>query len=201
MSVFLSYNHVDRDIARGLGAHLTLAGADVWFDQWEIRAGDSIPGKLNEGLTAFDTLLLLWSAHASRSQWVRKELEAAIQRGVEDASIRVIPVRLDQTNLPPLLRPVKRLDYPNLHDIQAVVREVMGFATERDRIRAIQSVIESAQINVDFYHGYGPIAGCPQCGAGLEAIECWNQIGRKRGDQYAGACCRQCGWNDGGEVY
>jgi hypothetical protein len=159
MNVFLSHNHADRDIARGLGAQLKLAGADVWFDEWEIRAGDSIPGKLDEGLVAFDTFILLWSAHASRSQWVRRELESAIHRGMENPSMRIIPVRLDETDLPALLLPLRRLDLFELRGVGEVVREVMDFASERDRIRAIQSVLGSAQIEIDFYHGYGPIVG------------------------------------------
>lgn len=201
MKVFLSYNHADRDVARGLGAHLKLAGADVWIDDWEIRAGDSIPGKVSEGLTMYDTFVLVWSSHASRSPWVGTELDTAIQRRSTEASVRIIPVRLDQTDLPPLLRPLKRLDYPVPHAIEEVVREIMGFATDRHRVRAIQAVLEAAQVKVDFYHGYGPVAGCPRCGAGLEAIEGWSQPDRKRGDEYAGARCRECGWEDGGEVY
>jgi len=104
MHAFLSYNKADREIARRLGVQLILAGADLWFDQWEIRAGDSIPGKLNEGLTTFDTFVLLWSQHAEKSGWVRAELEAAIQRGINNPHIRIIPVRLDVSEMPALLR-------------------------------------------------------------------------------------------------
>ena len=48
--VFLSYNHADVAVARSVGAHLALASVEVWFDEWKIKAGDSIPGRLNEGL-------------------------------------------------------------------------------------------------------------------------------------------------------
>lgn len=47
MRSFLSYNKADNEVARSIGAHMVLAGIDVWFDEWEIQAGDSIPGKLN----------------------------------------------------------------------------------------------------------------------------------------------------------
>ena len=53
--VFLSYNKANVAVARSVGAHLSLAGAYVWFDEWEFLAGDSIPGRLNEGLKGFDT--------------------------------------------------------------------------------------------------------------------------------------------------
>jgi TIR domain len=53
---------------------MVLTGIDVWFDEWEIPTGDSIPGKLDEGLEAFDGFVLLWSADADRSNWVCQEL-------------------------------------------------------------------------------------------------------------------------------
>lgn len=59
MRCFLSHNKADKSIARAIGAHLTLSSLDVWFDDWEIRAGDSIPGKLNEALAGFDAFILL----------------------------------------------------------------------------------------------------------------------------------------------
>ena len=59
--VFLSYNAGDVAVARSDGAHLTLAGVEVWFDEWRIKAGDSIPGRLNEGLEGFDDSMPLSS--------------------------------------------------------------------------------------------------------------------------------------------
>lgn len=67
MLVFLSHNKADKAVARKVGAHLILSNIDVWFDDWEIQAGDSIPGKLNEGLADFDAFVLLWSVNAKRS--------------------------------------------------------------------------------------------------------------------------------------
>jgi TIR domain len=109
MNVFLSHNSADKPLARIIGAQLKLAGADVWFDEWKIMAGDSIPGKLDEGLGGFDVFLLIWSSHAARANWVRQELETAIMRRSADSSIRIIPVKLDDSPLPPLLRPYRHL--------------------------------------------------------------------------------------------
>jgi hypothetical protein len=50
-NAFLSYNHQDKEEARRLGGQLTFAGAQIWFDDWEVQAGDSIPGKVNEALS------------------------------------------------------------------------------------------------------------------------------------------------------
>jgi hypothetical protein len=57
--VFLSHNHQDKDVATPLAAQLRLVGADVWLDDWEIKPGDSIVGKVNEALGFADTVILL----------------------------------------------------------------------------------------------------------------------------------------------
>lgn len=198
--MFLSYNHADRISARALGVHLLLAGAEVWYDEWEIRAGDSIPGRLNEGLAGFDMFVLVWSQHAVRSDWVRREMEAALDRSIADAKVRIIPVRLDGSDLPALLRPLKRLDMIEVADIAAVVREIMGFPDDRSRRRAIQEVLESSDIELEFFHGYGPAIGCRKCGAGVGALVGWQATDDERDAIYAGVRCKECGWEDGGEV-
>lgn len=56
---FLSHNRADKPAARALGTRLVLAGGEVWFDEWDVKPGDSIPGKLNDGLASFDVFVLL----------------------------------------------------------------------------------------------------------------------------------------------
>ena len=183
LHVFLSHNRDDKDTARRLGGQMRLAGADVWFDEWEIRAGDSIPGKVNDALAVVDTVLLLWSASANGSEWVRAKFEAAVTRGIEDATLRVIPVLLDDCPLPALLQRLR-----------------VGFATDQDRLRAIQAALDEASIEVRYLEGYGPLVCCPKCGADVDKLEGWSEVDERRDDMYAGFRCRECGFNDGGEI-
>ena len=76
--MFPEPQHGRQELVRSVAADLTLSGIDVWFDEWEIQAGDTIPGKLNEALAAFDAFVILWSANANRSNWVRQELQTAL---------------------------------------------------------------------------------------------------------------------------
>ena len=197
--LFLSHNHQDKQLATSLGAQLKLSGADVWFDDWEIQAGDSIPGKVNDALDRFETLVLLWSGNAAGSNWVRAEFETAISRGMSNLTLRVIPVILDDTPLPALLQRIRWVDLRE-REMARAVREIMGFQSERDRIMAIQQVLEEADIQVDYIPGYGAAVGCPRCGAGLDALEGWESVDDLRDDVYRGARCSECGWHDGGEV-
>ncbi len=195
----MSHNRADKEVARRLGAQLTLVGSYVWFDDWEVRAGDSIPGAVNDALDTVDTVILVWSANANRSKWVRAELETAITRALEDHSFRVISVRLDETPLPALLRPLKWVDLSE-DDVTRAVNEIMGFATDQDRLRAIQETLDEAHIEIRWFHGYGPVVCCPRCGAGVDRLEPWSGIDHRRDDTYAGFKCTGCGFEDGGEV-
>jgi hypothetical protein len=164
-----------------------------------VSAGDSIPGKVNEALEDVDTLIVLWSENAKRSKWVRSELETAIMRGIEDNSFRVVPVRLDETPLPALLRPLKRVDLFD-DDLTRAVNEIMGFANDRDRLRAIQETLDDAGIEVRYFDGYGPVVCCPRCGAAVDRLSGWSQVDHVRDDLYAGFQCDDCGFSDGGET-
>jgi TIR domain-containing protein len=78
---FLSHNRADREVARSIGAHRVLTGIDVWFDEWEIQAGDSIPGKLNEGLAAFDAFVPVLSAKPTGRTGFGMNSRSCVQSG------------------------------------------------------------------------------------------------------------------------
>jgi hypothetical protein len=175
-----------------------LVGADVWFDEWEIRAGDSILGSVEEALEKFDTFVLVWSEHAAASSWVRAELEVALTRRIEDGEIRVITVRLDDTPLPAFLRPLK---YLKIEDgVPSVVDAIMGFTNDRDRLRAIQHVLDEAGIYARDVPGIGLMVACPNCGADPDKISGRTYTDERHDATYITVSCEECGWSDGGEI-
>ena len=199
MRCFLSYNKADKEIARSVGAHITLNGLEIWFDEWEIQAGDSIPGKLNEGLAGFDAFILIWSRHANGSNWVRQELHTAIMRAMTDGSAKIIPCVLDRTPLPPLISDRRYVDFTDTHTgIEELLGDLTGARTKRARLLAIQRAIEEMDVQWTPHPLLLPMVCCPNCGE-TETLEGWEQQGR-RGDLYAGLRCSKCGWSDGSEV-
>jgi DNA-directed RNA polymerase subunit RPC12/RpoP len=76
----------------------------------------------------------------------------------------------------------------------------MGFATDQDRLRAIQAALDEASIEVRYFEGYGRLVCCPKCGASVDKLEGWSQVDERRDDMYAGFRCTECGFNDGGEL-
>ena len=55
--VFLSHTASDKLFVARLAVDLRRIGVGVWYDTWEIRGGESIVEKINEGLSANDHLI------------------------------------------------------------------------------------------------------------------------------------------------
>ena len=71
--VFLSHSSRDKDVIRELAERLQRDGLRVWFDQWEIQPGDSIPSKIEEGLEHSRVHVLCMAAHAFGFDWSQLE--------------------------------------------------------------------------------------------------------------------------------
>ena len=48
--VFLSHSAKNKAVVRPLAERLRKDGLKVWFDEWVLKPGDSIPAKIEEGL-------------------------------------------------------------------------------------------------------------------------------------------------------
>lgn len=95
--VFLSHSSQDKEIVRPLAERLRKDGIRVWFDEWEIRPGDSIPSKIEAGLEQSRVLVLCMSAHAFGSDWTQLESGTFRFRDPVNRDRRFIPLRLDDT--------------------------------------------------------------------------------------------------------
>jgi hypothetical protein len=93
--VFLSHSSKDKAVVRTIEERLRADGLRVWFDEWTIKAGDSIPAKIEEGLEASRVLVLCMSAHAFGSDWAKLEGYMFRFRDPLNKERRFIPLRLD----------------------------------------------------------------------------------------------------------
>ena len=95
--VFLSHSSRDKAVVRDVAERLRADGLRVWFDDWELKPGDSIPAKIEEGLEGSRVLVLCMSANAFGSDWAT--LEAGTFRFLDplNKDRRFIPLRLDET--------------------------------------------------------------------------------------------------------
>ena len=96
--VFLSHSAKDKAVVRPLAKRLRADGLRVWFDEWEIKPGDSIPAKIEDGLEHSRVLLLSMSTNALGSDWAQLESHTFRFRDPLNKERRFIPVRLDDAH-------------------------------------------------------------------------------------------------------
>lgn len=103
--VFISYSHTDSKFVNELADKLQASGVDVWIDKWKIKVGDSITGKINEGIGESDFLLVVLSQRSVRSKWVQEEINAALIRNIEqDKRAFILPVLIEDCEMPTILQ-------------------------------------------------------------------------------------------------
>jgi hypothetical protein len=76
----------------------------VWFDEWVLKPGDSIPAKIEEGLEHSRVLVLCMSANAFGSDWAQLESGTFRFRDPLNKERRFLPLRLDDAQSNPRLR-------------------------------------------------------------------------------------------------
>lgn len=109
-SIFLSHASSDKHWARRIAADLTGLAHQVWLDEWALHVGESIPAEIEKGIDRSDFLVVLLSRHAVESEWVSREWQAAYWNEVDKGAIAVLPVRLEECQIPGLLRAKKYAD-------------------------------------------------------------------------------------------
>src|SRR5262245_47141630 len=93
--VFLSHSAKDKAVVRDVAERLRKDGVKVWFDEWVLKPGDSIPAKIEEGLERSRVLVLCMSANAFGSDWAQLESGTFRFRDPLNKERRFLPLRLD----------------------------------------------------------------------------------------------------------
>ncbi len=133
--VFISYAHADVVWVRALAENLYQAGLEVFYDEWDIAPGDVLVHKLDEGILKSRNGVLI-ASHASMSRpYVQEEYAAMMTRAIAGEQ-RLIPVLLEDVEMPPLLASRVWVDFRNIGgpDYEGRVRElVRALKGERQR--------------------------------------------------------------------
>lgn len=108
MKVFISHSSSDHDFVLRLAKKLRKDSIDVWIDDWELKVGDSIVQKINEGLEKSSFLIIVFSEFSIKSDWVLRELNSTLMSQLtkkkDEKEVKILPVLLEvePTELPPL---------------------------------------------------------------------------------------------------
>jgi TIR domain len=116
-SLFLSHSSRDRAFCERLALDLTRVGVPVWYDDWELKVGDSLRRKISDGIESRDHLAVVLSDASVKSDWVQVELNAALDRELKERKVIVLPLLIQDCDIPAFLRDKKyadfRTDYPH----------------------------------------------------------------------------------------
>lgn len=90
--VFISYASEDKNaVARPLAENLKKAGVRVWLDEHELKLGDSLSRKIDQGLALSRFGVVILSPSFFAKHWPRAEL-AGLRATEEDGQKRILPV-------------------------------------------------------------------------------------------------------------
>jgi hypothetical protein len=94
-SCFISYAREDAPFVDELAARLQRAHVPVWRDSESLQPGQTFESRIIDAIARYDCFVVVLSASALESDWVRKEIALAIER----KPYRILPIRLDDAVL------------------------------------------------------------------------------------------------------
>ena len=90
--VFISHTTEDKDeIVRPLAEALITRNIRVWYDEFELRIGDNLRGKIDEGLANSRFGIVVLSPTFFEKEWPQYELDALVVREMADKSV-ILPI-------------------------------------------------------------------------------------------------------------
>ncbi|HJY82737.1 MAG TPA: toll/interleukin-1 receptor domain-containing protein [Candidatus Binatia bacterium] len=99
-NVFISHSSLDKRFVKRLAIALLSNGFPVWLDSWRLEYGDSLLDSIYTGIDASSLLLLVVSHRSNGSGWVNRELNAALAKEQQIGRKFVIPLKIDDCDLP-----------------------------------------------------------------------------------------------------
>lgn len=108
--IFLSHSSKDAKVAKQIAEGLRAMSYPVWYSDWAIAPSQSIVDKINEALARSDTLIVLLSENSVKSKWVERELNTALMSELSGEGVTVIPILIEDCEIPETLRAVRYID-------------------------------------------------------------------------------------------
>ena len=111
MKVFISYSSEDIKFVEKLALALIQNRRGVWLDRWEMRPGDTLLNKIQEGINEATYLVMVLSKRSVIKPWCQKELNAGLMRELEEKKVFVIPVLIEDCEKPLFLKEKIHADF------------------------------------------------------------------------------------------
>jgi hypothetical protein len=106
--IFISYCHNDGDFAENLASKLKENGFEVWMDETALEGGDEWREEIDRSIRDSSVLVLVATPESQDSFYVTYEWIFALGAG-----LKVVPVKLKETEPHPRLREIHHHDFTN----------------------------------------------------------------------------------------
>jgi hypothetical protein len=95
----------------------------AWYSPWEIKPGDSLLRKIEDGFEGCDFLIFVMSNASLKRPWVQAELEIAVERRNSGRIRKIIPIMIEQCDdIPLIIRSICWEDFTSQHYDSALKR-------------------------------------------------------------------------------
>ena len=116
MPIFISYSHQDKGFVDVLAKQLVVHHVNVWLDRWELNIGDSILERIQTAIDESSALLVVLSKASVGSEWCKKELSGGLLKELEGKRVFVMPVLLEDCDVPLFARGKLYADFRSSFD-------------------------------------------------------------------------------------
>ena len=157
--IFLCHSSKDKTFVKRLAFSLKENGIDVWLDEWELKAGDSLIAKIQEAILDCSYLAAVISNNSINSSWVQKELNAALFEELDNNNqVKIIPVLFENCRLPVFLREKLYVDLTtedNFNDeIAMLVNSIKGHHRDRLEHKYVSNYSKQREPRLSLFHRY-----------------------------------------------
>jgi len=120
--IFISHASEDNEFAEKLAKLLKNKALDVWLDKWELKPGDHLIQRLNDGIQQSKKIIAVFSpAYFSEKKegWTLAEAASQLLPDIlVKKSRRLIPLILKKCDIPPLYNNIISIDFTNPSDFE-----------------------------------------------------------------------------------
>src|SRR5215831_2023722 len=111
--LFLSHASEDLVWTEHLAKRLRGEGIRIWFDRWELKGGDKLGPRIEDGIRRSRRMAVVWTTSYFRpdKQWAQAETWSRQHADVLGRRRLLLPILREDCEIPELLADLLRIDF------------------------------------------------------------------------------------------
>ncbi|MFQ9978074.1 TIR domain-containing protein [Clostridium cadaveris] len=122
--VYLSYSFKDKRIADNITYSLMKEDIRCSDDIFEIDSENQFQKTVKDVISACSYLIILLSPNSIKSRWIQYELNFALTRDLKARDITILPVLIEDCDIPSFLKEYQIFDLRNQNNIDGLIEQI-----------------------------------------------------------------------------